>query len=150
MRDAFGMEPPNGDYVSYINRLLSGRERNLEPFEVQDSSAGGLTPSYENQREAKSKEKTLLESLSRASLPIPGQSGEGPAAPAGETPADRMRRRAKEANARNAAKAFGGLLSFVSLALVVIGIVVSSDWAVVMGIFLSIIGLRAAAGKGKK
>lgn len=37
MRDSKSLEPANGDYVTYLDKLLSGKERNLEPLSITAS-----------------------------------------------------------------------------------------------------------------
>ena len=70
--------------------------------------------------------------------------------PAGETPSERLRRRAREANARNAARAFSGLISFVSLGLIVLGIILETPWLTVVGIILTLFTFNLAANGRKK
>lgn len=40
MHDPKTLEPANGDYVTYLDKLLSGKARNLEPLSI--SSADGM------------------------------------------------------------------------------------------------------------
>lgn len=138
MKDPFGLEPADGDYVAYIEKLQAGKIRNLDPLKTAASSPAATNPvppgTPESTAEAaEEREQSVMAELAKIGIPVPSPIPEPPSSapstmdpgPAGETPSERLRRRAREANARNAARAFSGLISFVSFGLIVLGIILT-------------------------
>ena len=44
MKDPFGLEPADGDYVAYIEKLQAGKIRNLDPLKTAASSPAATNP----------------------------------------------------------------------------------------------------------
>lgn len=163
MKDPFGLEPADGDYVAYIEKLQAGKIRNLDPLKTAASSPAATNPvppgTPESTAEAaEERERSVMAELAKIGIPVPSPIPEPPsstpspmdAGPAGETPSERLRRRAREANARNAARAFSGLISFVSFGLIVLGIILETPWLTVVGIILTLFTFNLAANGRKK
>lgn len=146
MNDPLGLEPPNGDYVAYLNALQAGKIRSLEPLQAAEgteSPAGGS---------AVSRAESILKRIARASLP--GRSAPAPMAGSttpqsdaipGESPADRLRRRARAASRKQAAGALGGIAAFAGFTLFAIGGVTGNDWLFPLGMLVAVAGFSAAA-----
>ena len=145
MNDPLGLEPPNGDYVAYLNALQAGKIRSLEPLRAAEGAeipAGG----------AVSRAESVLKRIARASLP--GHSAPAPMAGStapqsdaipGESPADRLRRRARAASRKQAAGALGGIAAFAGFTLFAIGGVTGNDWLFPLGMLVAVAGFSAAA-----
>lgn len=150
MNDPFGLEPPRGDYVAYLNALQAGRIRSLAPL-----SATGTAPGDASDMES------LLKRIAKISLPAPGRtvpSQSAPSAPEavpssvpGESPSERILRRAREANRRQAAGAISGLAGFAGFTLFVIGGATGRDWLIPLGMLIAVAGFSTASkSKSKK
>ena len=143
MKDPFGLEPADGDYVAYIEKLQAGKIRNLDPLKTAASSPAATNPvppgTPESTAEAaEERERSVMAELAKIGIPVPSPIPE------------RLRRRAREANARNAARAFSGLISFVSFGLIVLGIILETPWLTVVGIILTLFTFNLAANGRKK
>lgn len=152
MNDPFGLEPPRGDYVAYLNALQAGRIRSLAPL-----SATGTAPGDASDMES------LLKRIAKISLPAPERTAPSQSEPAatvpssvpssvpGESPSERILRRAREANRRQAAGAISGLAGFAGFTLFVIGGATGRDWLIPLGMLIAVAGFSTASkSKGKK
>ena len=145
MNDPLGLEPPRGDYVAYLNALQAGKIRSLEPLQATggaDDAADGTV----------SRAESVLKRIAKASLPgrsapeaMPGGIASQTDAIAGESPAERLRRRARAASRKQAAGALGGLAAFAGFALFAIGGVTGNDWLFPLGMLIAVAGFSAAA-----
>lgn len=145
MNDPLGLEPPNGDYVAYLNALQAGKVRSLEPLQA---AAGTASPAGG----AVSRAESVLKRIARASLP--GRSTPDPMAGStapqsdaipGESPTERLRRRARAASRKQAAGALGGIAAFAGFTLFAIGGVTGNDWLFPLGMLVAVAGFSAAA-----
>ena len=49
MKDPFGLEPADGDYVAYIEKLQAGKIRNLDPLKTcRDKSCSSRNPGVDS------------------------------------------------------------------------------------------------------
>jgi len=150
MNDPFGLEPPGGDYVGYIEDLQRGRVRSLEPLHAAGGGNSRGIPSQSAPGEASAKRKTLkLPGI----VPLPGrkQSGSLSSAPAQisaqgipETPQERMKRRAREANRKQGGAAMGSFAAFLGFTLFVLGGASGNEWLIPLGMLTAVVGFWAA------
>lgn len=144
MNDPFGLEPPHGDYVAYLQALQAGRIRNLDPLQIAGSQ-GSPSPA------APQRHRSALEELARISLPggapETGPAPGGPAVP--ESPQEKMRRRARNAGRSQAMAAFSGLTAFIGFTLFAIGGALDREELVLLGMAVTFLGfLGAVKSKG--
>ena len=131
MRDSFGLEPPNGDYVAYIEGLQAGKITNLDPLKIAGESISEepAAPSAPAGR-------------ARRSAPQPA-SREIP----GETASERLRRRAAEENRLRARGPFAALAAFLGFALFAVGSAMGYDALIFIGMAVIVLGFSTASRK---
>lgn len=116
MHDPFSLEPRGGDYVAYLKALQSGKIQSLGALAAQEAE----------------QESSLLGKLARASLPGGAATGGQDEIP-GETPSDRLRRRARSAGRKELLRGLSGICSMLSLAGTALAFIKDSVWGGVAG-----------------
>ena len=76
MKDPFGLEPADGDYVAYIEKLQAGKIRNLDPLKTAASSPAATNPvppgTPESTAEAaEEREQSVMGELAKIGIPVP-------------------------------------------------------------------------------
>ena len=134
MRDSFGLEPKNGDYVEYIQGLQNGRIRNLSPLSVDANEMD-----EEDQSVMDALQSTVPTQGGTVSLP-----GSQPDA-IPESATERMRRKAREANRKRGSAAIGMLSAFIGFSMFIVGGITGQEILIPIGMVITIIGFQAAA-----
>ena len=113
MKDPFGLEPADGDYVAYIEKLQAGKIRNLDPLKTAASSPAATNPvppgTPESTAEAaEEREQSVMAELAKIGIPVPSPIPEPPSSapstmdpgPHEKTHRPSVSGAAREANAR--------------------------------------------------
>ena len=128
MRDSFGLEPPHGDYVAYIEALQAGKITNLDPLSVAEGTSTGAKP--------RAPSRPQRGSASAPAKEVPG-----------ETASERLRRRADEENRRRARGPISALATFAGFACFAAGSILGYDTLIFIGVAIIVLGFGAVSRK---